>query len=186
MDDPLETARSPRELMDLLLGLDERFRTGARQLPELELQDDRWHGLAFSVAGVRVVAAMEELAEMLPFPHMLTRVPGAREWVVGLANVRGTLLPITDLQAFLGAKAHVPVKSSRVLVLRHPEITAGLLVPGVQGMQHFDFDRHVPHARMEGPVGRYVYEAFKTDNETWPVFSMRALADDPHFLAAGG
>ncbi|MEJ2577249.1 MAG: chemotaxis protein CheW [Gammaproteobacteria bacterium] len=184
MAEALETARPPHELMDLLLDLEERFRTGARQLPELELSDDRWQGLAFTVAGVRLVSAMQELAEMLPYPHMITRVPGARDWVVGLANVRGTLLPITDLQAFLGGKAQVPGKGSRVLVLPRSEINAGLLVPGVQGMQQFDRDCRV-EARLEGPVGQYVNEAFKVDDELWPVFGMQALADDPRFLAAG-
>jgi twitching motility protein PilI len=185
MNNALATARSADALMDLMLGLDERFRASARQVPELEQQDTRWHGLAFNVAGVRLVSAMADLAEMLPFPGMITRVPGARDWIVGLANVRGNLLPVTDLQAFLGGKPHVPGKASRVLVLRHEDLAAGVLVPAVQGMQQFDFEGHLPHARMDGPAGRYVFEAFEAAGETWPVFSMRALADDPRFLAAG-
>ena len=36
----------------------------------------------------------------------LTRVPGAKSWIKGLANVRGQLLPVIDLRQFLGSGAH--------------------------------------------------------------------------------
>ena len=37
---------------------------------------------------------------------------------------------------------------------------------------------------MKGALGAYVYEAFGTHGEVWPVFSMTALAADPEFRTA--
>lgn len=143
-----------------------------------------WDGLAFSVAGVRMVASMKEIREMTPFPSQITRVPGAREWVKGLANVRGDLLPVVDLQQFFGANAVVRNKSARMLVVRMRGLECGLLVPSVQGIRHFSEELRVSNAQMKGSVGRFVYDAFSIDDEVWPVFSMSGLTADPEFRSA--
>ena len=93
-------------------------------------------------------------------------------------------LPIIDLQVYLGGKAIVPSKASRILVLRQRGLVVGLMVPSVQGMRHFNLSDRLPNARMKGELGAYVYEAFNLDGEMWPVFSMTALAADPEFRSA--
>ena len=40
------------------------------------------------------------------YPAAVTRVPGAKGWMRGLSNVRGQLLPVIDLRAFLGVGRH--------------------------------------------------------------------------------
>ena len=105
-------------------------------------------------------------------------------WVLGLANVRSSLLPIADLQVFLGGKAVVPSKGSRILVLRLRGLVVGLLVPSVQGMRHFNKRDRLPDARLKGKLGAYVYDAFGLDDDVWPVLSMHALAADPEFRLA--
>jgi twitching motility protein PilI len=121
---------------------------------------------------------------MLTYQERITRVPGAKPWMLGLSNVRGSLLPVIDLQVYLGGKAIVPSKDSRILVLRLRGLVVGLLVPSVQGMRHFNLSERLPNARMKGALGAYVYEAFNLDGEVWPVLSMTALAADPEFRSA--
>ena len=177
---------SAADAMTSLAEIEQRSQAAAQQLPEIEGSKDFWDALVFSVAGVRVTAAMNEVSEMLPYPDAITPVPGAKPWVLGLANVRGSLLPIIDLQVYLGAKAVVPSKATRILVLRLRGLVAGLLVPSVQGMRHFNIGDRLANARMKGTLGAYVYEAFSVDGEIWPVFSMTALAADPEFRSAAG
>ena len=55
------------------------------------------------MAGELYLVAREEAREVLGVPSPLTRVPGAKSWILGLANIRGQLLPIIDLRAFLGS-----------------------------------------------------------------------------------
>jgi twitching motility protein PilI len=179
-----ENMLSVADALDVLADFDTRSRLAAQRLPEVAPVRDVWDGLVFSVAGVRVAAAMNEISEMLPHQERITRVPGAKPWVLGLANVRSSLLPVIDLQAFLGAKAVVPSKATRILVLRLRGLVVGLLVPSVQGMRHFSLKDQMTNARMKGALGAYVYEAFSIDGNVWPVFSMTALAADPAFRAA--
>lgn len=175
---------SARDAMASLADIESRSQSAAQQLPQIQSSTDFWDALVFSVSGVRMTAAMTEVSEMLPYQDAITRVPGAKPWMLGLANVRGSLLPVIDLQVYLGAKAVVPSKASRILVLRLRGLVAGLLVPSVQGMRHFNTVDRVPNARMKGALGAYVYEAFSLDGEVWPVFSMSALSADPEFRSA--
>jgi twitching motility protein PilI len=156
----------------------------AQRLPETEAGRDIWQGLVFSVAGVRLACAMGEVSEMLPHREHVTRVPGAKRWVLGLANVRGSLLPVVDMQLYLGGKATVPSKATRILVLRMRGLVVGLLVPSVQGMRHFPQTKRLADARIKGALGAYVYEAFSLGDEIFPVISMHALAADPEFRSA--
>jgi len=179
-----ENLLSPAQALDALVEIQQRSEDAAQRLPQWEGTQDVWDGLAFTLAGVHLAAAMSEVSEMLTYQERITRVPGAKPWMLGLSNVRGSLLPVIDLQVYLGGKAIVPSKDSRVLVLRLRGLVVGLLVPSVQGMRHFNLSERLPNARMKGALGAYVYEAFNLDGEVWPVLSMTALAADPEFRSA--
>lgn len=175
---------SAGEALGVLSDIEQSSRTAALQLPQSSPVRDTWDGLVFRAAGVRVVASMTDISEMLPFPDRITRVPGAKSWMLGLANIRSSLLPVVDLQAYLGANAVVPSKATRILVLQLRGLVVGLVVPSVQGMRHFGVADRLPDARMKGVLGAYVYEAFNVGGEIWPVFNIHALAADPDFRSA--
>ena len=176
-----ETAQ---DILGLLADLERRSRETAIGLPQTEVRQEIWQGLSFVVSGVRVVAAMSEITEMLRFPDQITRVPGANPWMLGVANVRGNLLPVIDLQAYLGGKPVVPGKTTRVLVINQRGLQTGVVVTSVLGMRHFEEQQRVTNARVEGAIGAYVYDAFNIKGEIWPVFSMLALSVDPGFRSA--
>ncbi len=177
-------ALAPGELMGVLAEIERQSRISALTLPQVTVAEETWEGLAFSISGVRVVSAMSEVREMLPYPLQLTHVPGAQPWMNGLANVRGNLLPVIDLQAYLGGKHVMPGKSARMLIVRMRGLECGLLVSAVLGIRHFPEERHLSNARMKGTLGHYVFDAFSVDDEVWPVFSFSALTADPAFRSA--
>jgi len=172
------------KLMHLLAGIEQQSRASGLGLPETEVHASIWDGLAYSITGVRVVTGMKEVTEMLTYPESITPVPGAKKWMLGLANVRGSLLPVVDLQLYLGGKAVVASKMARMLVLKMRGLVVGVLVPSVQGMRHFDEENRMLNARMKGALGAYVFEAYSVDGDIWPVFSLSALAADPVFRVA--
>src|SRR5690349_17442792 len=95
-----------------------------------------WTGVGFTLAGQRVVAPMSEVAEILSVPN-ITRLPGVKPWVRGVANVRGRLLPLLDLEVFFGGGLPGNRKQHRVLALEYGDLFTGLIVSEVHGMQHF-------------------------------------------------
>jgi len=154
------------------------------KVPATLVKEEDWQGLAFVLDGVKLVTAMEEVRELLPYPESVTRVPGTRNWMLGLANIRGELLPIVDLQQFMGS-APVPLNERcRVLVIRNRGASTGLLVSSVLGMRHLPLEKQIADADFEGVLGQYVYDVFALEDGVWPVFSMAALANDERFLSA--
>ncbi len=118
-------------------------------------------------------------------PGALTRVPGAKTWIKGLANVRGQLLPIVDLRQFLGSGQTPMTRNTRIIVVNHREIPAGLVVDEVLGFRRFaegEFSGDAPPtvARCE----RYLAGSFKRGAEQWPVLSLRQILESTSFSEA--
>ena len=178
--------RSLRERpFELLRELDRRARAAAQGQPEAVATGAEWVGVAFRLGGEAFLLAREETREVLAFPGAVTRVPGARAWVRGLSNVRGQLLPIVDLRAFLGSGLTTVTRSTRVLIANHREIPAGLVVDEVMGFRRFyesEFSSDLPPTLLR--CERYLAGAFKRGAEVWPVFSVKTLLESQQFLQA--
>ncbi len=74
--------------------------------------------LGFELAGERWLLDLADIAEVLPLPTVAP-VPLAQSWFRGVANIRGNLVSVVDLQAFFGGNALMPTSFSRLLLL-HP------------------------------------------------------------------
>ena len=85
----------------------------------------------------RFAAELSAVAEVGRVPS-LTRIPGAPEWLRGVANWRGRLLPVLDLRSLLGAQATAPGVSARLVVLTVDGVSAGVLVDAVEGTGALD------------------------------------------------
>jgi twitching motility protein PilI len=144
-----------------------------------------WVGVAFRMSSENFLVAREETREVLGYPAVVTRVPGAKPWIRGVANVRGQLLPVIDLRAFLGDGMTSIGRGSRVLVANHREVPAGLLVDEVQGFRRFsdgEFAATLPPTIVR--CERYLAGAFRRGADSWPVFSLRTLLESAEFLQA--
>ncbi len=144
-----------------------------------------WVGVAFRLGAETFLVAREETREVMALPSFLTRVPGARPWIRGLANVRDQLLPVIDLRQYLGSGATQGSRNVRVIVANHRDIPAGLLVDEVSGFRRFaeaEFQPHAPPTLVR--CERYLAGAFRRSGESWPVLSLKLLVESPSFLQA--
>ncbi len=88
---------------DLLREIERRSKTALAGATGVDVNVEEWVGIGFRLGDEQFIVSRDSIREVLMVPAFITRVPGARSWVRGLANVRGHLLPIVDLKAFLGA-----------------------------------------------------------------------------------
>lgn len=170
-----------------LIELAELTRSHAKGLPAQLDVKPYWSGIGFSLFGNKYVAPMGEVAEMVEMPHF-TRLPGVAEWVRGVANIRGRLLPLTDMAGFLGGKLTSSWRQQRVLVVEQDEIFSGLVVDAVYGMQHFPVDGYTQDIRdvaVNEAMAPFMQGAFTSDEgEEWAVFSPWALVKSERFFQA--
>jgi twitching motility protein PilI len=167
---------------ELLLALERRARDAAAGARDGTAAQE-WIGVAFRMGGETFLVERDEAREVMGIPAPITRVPGARSWIMGLANVRGQLLPVIDLRQYFGAGATVPGRNTRVIVVNHREIPAGLVVDEVLGFRRFaerEFNAESPPTLIR--CEHYLAGSFRRGSEAWPVLSLRSLVESPAFL----
>jgi twitching motility protein PilI len=170
---------------ELLAELERRGRALSARAGEEAGQGREWVGVALRMAGELYLVAREETREVLGMPATLTRIPGAKPWIKGLANVRGQLLPIVDLRQYLGSGVTPLTRNTRIIVVHHREIPAGLMVDEVLGFRRFaegEFAGDAPPTVVR--CERYLAGAFRRGQEQWPVLSLRSLIENPAFQDA--
>ena len=166
----------------LLQSIAQQGKSHAADLPSKIEVIAYWRGVGFILAGQRYVAQMSDVGEILTAPK-LTRVPGVKHWVEGVANVRGRLVPVMDLAAFLGGRS-TAVRSSRTLIVEKGDLLNGLVVDAVLGMQHFPLDslqEKIPENLPEKATA-FVSAMFQRESEVWPVFSFDALVKNEYYM----
>ena len=169
--------------LDVLAEIKSAVLQNASDLPHNEESQAPWQGIGFSLGGARLVAQMGQVDELLKLPK-LTKLPGVQSWVLGVANIRGRLLPIIDLHQFLKLPATVPSNQWRVLVVEHEDVVAGLLVEQSLGIQYFSEDVFEVGLgqELEG-IGPYVKGAFRHSGRLYHAIDLGAILSDEKFFA---
>jgi len=169
---------------ELLAELERRGRAATASPGAQPAGGQEWVGVALRLAGEMYLVAREEVREVLSVPAPLTRVPGARRWIRGIASVRGQILPVIDLRDYLGAGPTPDSRNVRIVVASHREVPAGLLFDEVLGFRRYaeaDFSADLPATALSNT--RYLAGSFPQSGQSWPVFSLRKLLEDPAFVA---
>ena len=167
---------------ELLNKLDARFRKNSSGLPVSKAVVDDWIGIGFAINNIPLIAKMDDVSEILPPPETI-RVPGVAPWVKGLANIRGNLMPVLDMNGYLYGKPTNVRKESRILIINKLGIVAGLLVDEVYGLRRFKPEEHQKQIKEDvGSVGEYLAGTFADQVRLWNVFSVEKLARAEQFL----
>lgn len=193
------TEKSRTDLHELIRKLDARCRARAAGLPDEATPPDSWAAVLFRVKKQFFLTPLEQIAEVLELPAEITRVPGTKPWLLGVANNRGTLLPIYDLAALIDGTApqikrrgqdadrrREAVRSrQRVLVVRQEELPCGLVVSEAVGMRYIKNGDRVDEVEDElGPARPYVDACYRLEDRPLPVIRLGRMMGDPLFNAA--
>jgi len=167
----------------LLAALEQRLQTARVDLAAGAAQF--WTGLGFRLGDRWLVAPREDVREVIALPA-LTRVPGARPWLLGVANVRGSLLPVCDMHRLLGEEHHVLARNCRVLVYNSDRVPAGFLVDEVSGYRQFaPADQRMELTADAGVLQPFLLGAFVRDTQPWLALSLHKIAQSDAFSRSG-
>ena len=141
-----------------------------------------WRGLAYRIGQHDLVSSFDEVVEILGVPG-LTPVPGAQPWLLGLANVRGNLLPVADVKLFLEGQRSVAQERQRMLVIRQLGGDVAVLIDELYGQRSFHDEQRVDN-EVTVRYSHFVDRAYANDGRTWAVFSLERLSRTPEFRNA--
>jgi twitching motility protein PilI len=170
-----------------LCDLDRRAKQRAKGLPRREKIQKIWRGIAFRLKDILLVTSLDDVNQVTNYKTDVTeiaRVPGAKTWVKGLANVKGLLLPIIDLQACLGNSPIVTKSKTRLLSITQSGVSAGLLVDEVLGIKYFPEESRNNAPCKHKWIAPFAQGSFTLEGTTWIVFDMRILVRSDIFLKA--
>ncbi len=149
---------------------------------EGDKQRGEWVGVIFSLGESMLTCNIDKVHEFLP-PPPVTRVPGTKPWILGLANVRGHLVTIVDLSFYLDGERTATTVRSRLLTASLRGRPVGLLVDEVFGQRSFTSDdASKPRISKKSPLHGYINKQFKSKKEIWQVLDLDALFGTPEFL----
>jgi twitching motility protein PilI len=152
--------------------------------PEMVEAAGHWRGVGFRLGQRRLVSSFDEVVEILPLPPV-TPVPGAHAWMLGVANVRGSLLPVVDLKQFLEGERTVVHEGQRMLIVRQSGGNVAVLIDELFGQRTFnDSHRAEVAGENDGRYGHFVSQSYRLADTSWGVFSMSTLTRTPEFRQA--
>ena len=169
---------------EALADYERRSLAHAAGLPEQIEAPGLWRGIGFRIGAHYLVSSINEVNEILTLPA-LTIVPGTRGWLLGVANVRGNLVPVIDLKQYLEGERTQITDTSRVLVVRQSGGSVGLLIDEVLGQRSFSEEQRADAVGEEDErYGRFVGEKYPLGDVHWGQFSMAVLVRSPDFVQA--
>lgn len=170
------------EALNILQDIKAATFKNAAPLPHKEQVQAQWQGLGFLVGGTRLVSKLGDVSELMPVPR-LTTLPAVKPWLMGIANVRGRLIPIVDLHEYLEVPTTLPANQWRILVVEEGDIAAGLLVEQSLGIQHFLEDSYEESDGTDlGGFAPYVTGAFRHGGRVFHEVQLKAILRDEKFF----
>lgn len=184
MSDSVDLASLVKQPFELLAEIERRSRQAHSGQSGVDAPSE-WVGVGFRIGEEQFVSNRDAVREVLMLPDGMTRVPGARRWLLGIANLRGHLLPLVDVKLLLGSGRTSLRRTTRVISVNHREIPAGLVVDEVLGFRRF-MDHEFTDSWPETVVrcDRYLTGAYRRGDEVWPVLDLFGFIESNLFLQA--
>ncbi|MGV8941884.1 MAG: chemotaxis protein CheW [Lysobacter sp.] len=157
-------------------------------LPEQLDAPGLWRGVGYRIGNRRLASGFDEVLEILPLPQV-TPVPGARAWLLGLANVRGNLLPVVDLKQFLEGERTVLHEGQRMLLVRQPGGDVAVMIDELFGQRSFnesqlEADGLQTSGLADGRYTHFIDRVYRLGEHAWGIFSLERLSRTPEFRQA--
>ena len=89
---------------------------------------------------------VQEIVKLLD----ITRVPKAPNFVEGVVNLRGSIIPVMNLRKRFGLPPAENNDNNRIMMLKVNEIVAGIIVDGVSEVLHLPFSAMEPPPKVIG------------------------------------
>jgi purine-binding chemotaxis protein CheW len=123
----------------------------------------------FILFGLEEILFALPLASALEIGHRpeVTRLPNLPNWVLGISNIRGQIISLVNLKAFLGIPSSGIKTDSRFIIVHNQDLTVGIIVDRIMGMLSLDrIDTNIQNSPYrEGDIAKFISGvAFHEDN----------------------
>ena len=105
--------------------------------------------IVFELAGKEYAIPVKYVMSIQKMPY-ITRVPGVEPYVLGVINLKGTIIPILDLRGRFGLEQKVHDSSTRIIIVSYNQLEVGIVVDAAKAVLEFSEDIIEPQPKVIG------------------------------------
>lgn len=116
----------------------------------------------------------------------ITRVPHSPDYIKGVMNLRGSVLPVIDLKKRLNLPPQEYNDDTRIIIIKVEDITVGMIVDAVSEVTTIDKNNiEPPQAVVGGIAADYLSGVGKTENRLLILLNADAIIGIGQEIKAG-
>lgn len=122
--------------------------------------------MTFELGKMKYAIELPKIREILTYPDNITILPNTKEWVKGLINLRGEVVPILDVRLKFKTGEVVYNDSTAVIaVITEDKRMIGIVVDKVDDVQRIDISTLAPVSDMGSAIpSKYLKGFVRLDN----------------------
>jgi len=147
---------------------------------------DRLQILSFVLDGDFFGMEISNIQEVLEY-HKITSVPRTPDYMLGVINLRGQVVPVVDLRQYFGMTASEPTVDSCIIIVEleiEGEKTAlGLLADQVREVLELNADDVNPPPRLGNKIdNRFIYGVARHDDQFIILLKLHRIFSDAELM----
>jgi len=137
--------------------------------------------VAFCLQGEEFAVDIQKVREVLKITQ-ITRLPQSLEFIEGVINLRGEVLPVVDLRKRFGLVATEEMSRARIIIVEIQESLVGLIVDSVTEVLHLTAAAvEPPPRRIAGTKTEFIQGVGKLGDRLIIVLNLeKILSSDEH------
>jgi twitching motility protein PilI len=171
-------------------GAERRSRLRRYQAQLLERMHDAQSGIAAAgrelgvqFGASRCLLDLTQIGEIVPW-QPVSAVPLARDWYLGLANIRGQLTGVVDFARYLDYAATPPAADSRIITLA-PGLGLNCALLGARVLGLRKLDDMMPAPLADDVPSWCVQQFLDQEGQLWSRLDLALLVQEERFLQVG-
>lgn len=114
--------------------------------------------MTFELGKMKYAIELPKIREILTYPEIITTLPNTSEWVKGLINLRGEVVPILDIRIkFNTGEIEYNDNTAVIAVITEDKRMIGIVVDKVDDVQRLDISQLAPVSDMGSAIpSRYL------------------------------
>jgi purine-binding chemotaxis protein CheW len=109
--------------------------------------------MTFILGTMKYAIELPKIREILTYPELITTLPNTSQWVKGLINLRGEVVPILDTRIKFGtSKAVYDNNTAVIAIITEDKRMVGIVVDKVDDVQKIDINTLSPVSDMGSAI----------------------------------
>jgi purine-binding chemotaxis protein CheW len=136
--------------------------------------------MTFILGKMKYAIELPKIREILTYPDMITPLPNTTNWVKGLINLRGEVVPILDVRVKFNTGEIIYDENTAVIaVITDDNRMLGIVVDKVDDVQNIDITSLSPVASMGSAIPSQYLKGYVRleDNQMLVLMDIEAVID---------